>query len=87
VAAAAAAVSASAPVEGGAGNQTPTRIAFLEELNELFAATLPELWRLGQAYFTGELYVNVDHGKQDEFKVLLPGFAMFFYLVLSTFLW
>uniref|UniRef100_A0A1A9V874 Exocyst complex component 2 n=1 Tax=Glossina austeni TaxID=7395 RepID=A0A1A9V874_GLOAU len=35
--------------------QPPNRVLFCEELCEIAAAQLPDLWRLGQMYFTGEL--------------------------------
>uniref|UniRef100_A0A1Q3F439 Exocyst complex component 2 n=1 Tax=Culex tarsalis TaxID=7177 RepID=A0A1Q3F439_CULTA len=36
-------------------NATPTRVQFCEEMTEIAASQFPDLWRLGQAYFTGEL--------------------------------
>nr|XP_019542054.2 exocyst complex component 2 [Aedes albopictus] len=36
-------------------NATPNRVQFCEEMTEIAASQLPDLWRLGQAYFTGEL--------------------------------
>lgn len=33
-------------------------------------SVFPELWRLGQAYFAGELFVRTDALKKDEFKVI-----------------
>lgn len=33
----------------------PPRVLFCEEVCEIAASQLPDLWRLGQAYFTGEL--------------------------------
>ena len=42
---------------------------FLEDLNEIFTNIFPELWKLGQAYFIGELYVRVDVSKHEEYKV------------------
>lgn len=36
-------------------NQPPNRVLFCEEISEIAANQLPDLWRLGQAYFTGEL--------------------------------
>lgn len=50
---------------------TPGRVTFLEELNDMFIAAFPELWKLGQAYFSGELFVRGDPSKKEEFKVLL----------------
>lgn len=37
------------------GNDAPPRVSFCEEVCEVAASQLPDLWRLGQAYFTGEL--------------------------------
>ena len=51
------------------GNATPIRILFLDELNERFISVFPALWKLGQAYFSKELFVKFDPTKQDEFKV------------------
>lgn len=36
-------------------SQTPNRVLFCEEICEIAASQLPDLWRLGQMYFTGEL--------------------------------
>ncbi|KAL7741108.1 hypothetical protein ACLKA6_018141 [Drosophila palustris] len=36
-------------------NQPPSRVNFCEELCDIAASQLPDLWRLGQLYFTGEL--------------------------------
>lgn len=36
-------------------NDAPPRVLFCEEVCEVAASQLPDLWRLGQAYFTGEL--------------------------------
>ena len=53
----------------------PGRIGFLEELSDIFVRLFPDLWKLGQAYFGGELFVRVDPSKREEFKVFC-----FFYL-------
>ena len=41
----------------------PHNILFVEDLTERVAAEFPELWKLGQAYFKGELHVEPDTGK------------------------
>lgn len=51
-------------------NTTPGRVTFLEELNDRFISVFPELWKLGQAYFGGELFVRADTLKKEEFKVI-----------------
>lgn len=38
-----------------ANDTPPPRALFTEEISEVAASQLPDLWRLGQAYFTGEL--------------------------------
>ena len=38
----------------------PKRILFVEEITELMAESLPEFWKLGQAYVSGSLF----HGMQ-----------------------
>lgn len=57
--------------ENGANNSNaiPGRIGFLEELSDIFVRLFPDLWKLGQAYFGGELFVRVDPSKREEFKV------------------
>ena len=42
----------------------PHNILFVEDLTERVSAEFPELWKLGQAYFKGELHVEPDTGKQ-----------------------
>ena len=60
----------------------PGRIGFLEELSDIFVRLFPDLWKLGQAYFGGELFVKVDSSKQEEFKV----FFFFNYLKKKKFI-
>lgn len=36
-------------------SQAPNRVNFCEEICDIAASQLPDLWRLGQLYFTGEL--------------------------------
>lgn len=51
-------------------NVTPPRVQFCEEITEIAAGQLPDLWRLGQAYFTGELR-GVTEPKPDNFKRII----------------
>ena len=37
----------------------PQRVLFVEELSELLTEGLPDLWKLGQAYFSGALIGDV----------------------------
>lgn len=37
----------------------PNRILFVEEVTEIFGVTLPDLWKLGQAYLHGRLFQGV----------------------------
>lgn len=37
----------------------PNRICFVEEVTEILCVTLPDLWKLGQAYLNGKLFQGV----------------------------
>ena len=41
----------------------------MEELSEILSNRFPDLWKLGQAYFSGELHVKIESGRQVQFKV------------------
>lgn len=47
----------------------PENILFIEDLCEILSELFPNLWKLGQSYFTGELHVKVEPGRQSGFKV------------------
>ncbi|XP_043287430.1 exocyst complex component 2 [Venturia canescens] len=49
----------------------PARVQCIEALCDVVAEQLPDLWRLGQSYFTGQLHVSVDTEKQIPFKNLV----------------
>lgn len=49
---------------------TPNRLLFCEEMNEIASGQLPDLWRIGQAYFTGELKGDCDP-KPNNFKTII----------------
>lgn len=51
-------------------NDAPARVLFCEEVCEIAASQLPDLWRLGQAYFTGELK-GLSEPKPDVFKRII----------------
>lgn len=52
-------------------NETqPPRVQFCEEACEIAASQLPDLWRLGQAYFTGELK-GLNEPRPDIFKRII----------------
>jgi len=40
------------------GSSVPQRVLFVEELSELLTEGLPDLWKLGQAYFNGALVAD-----------------------------
>lgn len=42
---------------------------FVEEICEILSELFPNLWKLGQSYFSGELHVKVEPGRQLGFKV------------------
>ena len=39
-------------------DRVPQNILFVEDLTDRVSAEFPELWKLGQAYFKGELHVE-----------------------------
>jgi len=51
------------------GNNIPAQISCVEAICDIVVEQLPDLWRLGQSYFTGQLHVTVDTEKQSHFKV------------------
>lgn len=46
----------------------PENVLFIEDLCEIVSELFPDLWKLGQAYFTGDLHVKVEPGRQVGFK-------------------
>ncbi|GAB0097923.1 Exocyst complex component 2 [Sergentomyia squamirostris] len=62
-------------------NAPPNRVTFCEEITEIAACQVPDLWRLGQAYFTGELR-GIYEPKPGNFKriILTAIEQMCFYL-------
>jgi len=51
------------------GDNLPPQILCVEAICDIVVEQLPDLWRLGQSYFTGQLHVAVDVEKQSHFKV------------------
>lgn len=51
------------------GINIPPQISCIETICDIIVEQLPDLWRLGQSYFTGQLHVAVDAEKQTPFKV------------------
>ena len=49
----------------------PSNVLCIEAICDVVAEQLPDLWRLGQSYFTGQLHVAVDTEKQVPFKNLV----------------
>ena len=41
------------------GTSVPQRVLFVEQLSELLTEGLPDVWKLGQAYFSGGLIGDV----------------------------
>jgi exocyst complex component 2 len=59
--------------QGGKSRDTslpPVRVLFCEELTEIATGQFPDLWRLGQAYFTGELR-GINEPKPGNFKQII----------------
>jgi len=59
-------------------DRVPQNILFVEDLTERVSAQFPELWKLGQAYFKGELHVEPDVGKQPVFREMVLSSVSFF---------
>ncbi|XP_073996795.1 exocyst complex component secretory 5 [Rhodnius prolixus] len=53
--------------------QINERVDCIEDLSDIILVLLPELWSLGQSYFSGELYIKPDQTKQAEFKNATTG--------------
>ncbi|XP_076242655.1 exocyst complex component secretory 5 isoform X2 [Calliopsis andreniformis] len=53
------------------GTDIPPQISYIEAVCDIIVEQLPDLWRLGQSYFTGQLHVAVDVEKQTPFKNLV----------------
>ncbi|XP_003399148.1 exocyst complex component 2 [Bombus affinis] len=53
------------------GTNIPPEISCIETICDIIVEQLPDLWRLGQSYFTGQLHVAVDAEKQTPFKNLV----------------
>lgn len=49
----------------------PVRLLFCEEMNEIASGQLPDLWRIGQAYFAEEL--KGQNSKPGNFKIIILG--------------
>lgn len=48
----------------------PVRVMFCEEINEIATGQFPDLWRLGQSYFNGELR-GINEPKPGNFKQII----------------
>ncbi|KAF6199539.1 hypothetical protein GE061_007565 [Apolygus lucorum] len=49
-------------------NSITERVDCIEDLCDIISLLLPELWSLGQSYFSGDLYMKPDQNKLAEFK-------------------
>ncbi|XP_055375734.1 exocyst complex component 2 isoform X2 [Condylostylus longicornis] len=58
-------------------NQPPNRVLFCEEICDIAASQLPDLWRLGQSYFTGELRGTSDPKPGDFKRIILSSIEKF----------
>lgn len=50
-------------------NQCPQNVLYVEEMCDIISELFPDIWKLGQAYFVGELHVKVEPGHKTAFKV------------------
>lgn len=51
-------------------NSPPVRVLFCEEISDIATGQFPDLWRLGQSYFTGELR-GISEPKPGNFKQII----------------
>lgn len=49
----------------------PACVSFTDEICLTITENFPDLWKIGQAYFSGELQVKVEHGRQVEYKYMV----------------
>ncbi|XP_966441.2 exocyst complex component 2 [Tribolium castaneum] len=49
-------------------NTVPANVNFIDEICLSISETFPDLWKIGQAYFSGELRVKIEPGRHVEFK-------------------
>lgn len=56
----------------------PEAIHFVHDITEQLAMSFPDLWKLGQAYFKGDLVVEPDGGKSAVFKEMILGGIRYF---------
>lgn len=54
-------------------NFLPEAVHFVHNVTEQLSINFPELWKLGQAYFKGDLIVDPDGGKSAVFKEMILG--------------
>lgn len=83
--------------QAGWKSGTPQKIVFVEELTNLMLDNIPDFWKLGQAYFSGSLFINtketsdkhykVDTSKHSQFKQMVTDLiSLFSNLVRAAFL-
>ncbi|XP_078337720.1 exocyst complex component 2-like isoform X2 [Crassostrea virginica] len=83
--------------QAGWKSGTPQKIVFVEELTSLMLDNIPDFWKLGQAYFSGSLFINtketsdkhykVDTSKHSQFKQMVTDLiSLFSNLVRAAFL-
>lgn len=83
------------PDQSGWKFRTPQKILFVEELTSVVAENFPDLWKLGQAYFSGSLIVKetgekafkIDSSKHLQFRQMINDIiALFTNLIRAAFL-
>lgn len=64
-------ISSMANSPGSTTESPPARVIFIEELADTLSDIFPDLWKLGQAYFCGDLNLRAESNRQSEFKRLV----------------
>ena len=58
--------------------ELPEAVHFVRNITEHLSLEFPDLWKLGQAYFKGDLVVDPDAGKSAVFKEMVLGGIRYF---------
>lgn len=72
------AAAAAAAVASEDQDMIPHSVLFVEDVTVRLGEEFPNLWKLGQAYFKGDLVVQPDVGKQSIFKEIILGEIRYF---------
>jgi len=61
-------------------NIEPKNVMCIDEIASVISDYFPDVWKLGQSYFGGDLAVKPDYNRDTDFKVCTTQFIYFFKL-------